>query len=156
MDIQRAIDEVAWRHKIRLAEDDPLLATVALTEIIHQAFAEHLKSLVADVANQATDRLAAEIELGRRVIEQENAAAKAAASKLVNDAGAWSAERLKQASAAATEDIRSSVMAGLAAMQAEITAARRVQRVSLGAAIAVVCVGAAFLGGGIGFWMAGH
>jgi hypothetical protein len=42
-----------------LAPDDPILATVTVTEIIHQLFAEHLKALVADVANQATDRLAA-------------------------------------------------------------------------------------------------
>ena len=76
-DRKAIIDEVARRHNIRLAPDDPILATVTVTEIIHQLFAEHLKALVADVANQATDRLAAQIETGRREVTCQSDAAKA-------------------------------------------------------------------------------
>ena len=120
MNVKAIIDEVARRHNIRLAPDDPILATVTVTEIIHQLFAEHLKALVADVANQTTDRLAAQIETGRREVASQSDAAKAAASRLVNDAGAWSADKLKEASAAAADDIRAAVMAGLATMHADI------------------------------------
>ena len=71
-------------------------ATATVTEIIHQLFAKHLKALVADVANQATDRLAAQIETGRREVASQSDAGKATASRLVNDAGAWSAEKLER------------------------------------------------------------
>src|SRR6202166_4273573 len=98
MDIKAIIDEVARRHHIRLAPDDPILATVTVTEIIHQLFAEHLKALVADVANQATDRLAAQIETGRREVASQRDAAKATASRLVKDSGVWAGEKLKVSS----------------------------------------------------------
>ena len=113
MDIRAVIDEVARRHKIRLAEDDPILATVTAVEVVHQLFAEHLKQMVTDVANQATDRLAAEIETGRREIAAEMGAAKAAVSMLITDAGAWSADYLKHASTGAVEDMRLAVTAAL-------------------------------------------
>jgi superoxide dismutase len=156
MDIKAIIDEVARRHNIRLAPDDPILATVTVTEIIHQLFAEHLKALVADVANQATDRLAAQIETGRREVASQNDAAKATASRLVNDAGAWSAEKLKEASSAAADDIRAAVTAGLATMHADIEAAKRARRGATWAALVAVGVACLGFGGGIGFWLAGH
>ena len=156
MDIKAIIDEVARRHNIRLAPDDPILATVTVTEIIHQLFAEHLKALVADVANQATDRLAAQIETGRREVASQSDAAKATASRLVNDAGAWSAEKLKEASSAAADDIRAAVTAGLATMHADIEGAKRARRGATWAALVAVGVACLGFGGGIGFWLAGH
>jgi hypothetical protein len=156
IDIKVIIDEVARRHNIRLAPDDPILATVTVTEIVHKLFAEHLRRLVEDVANQATDRLAAQIETGRREVAAQTETAKATTSKLVNDAGAWSAESLKQASAGAAEDIRKAVNSALANVQADIKSARRSKIAAIWGATVAVVVGAAFLGGGIGFWLAGH
>jgi hypothetical protein len=156
MDIKAIIDEVARRHNIRLAPDDPILATVTVTEIIHQLFAEHLQTLVADIANQATDRLAAQIETGRREVASQSDAAKATASRLVNDAGAWSAEKLKEASSAAADDIRAAVTAGLATMRADIEGAKRARRGATWAALVAAGVACLGFGGGIGFWLAGH
>jgi formylmethanofuran dehydrogenase subunit E-like metal-binding protein len=156
MDIKAIIGEVARRHNVRLAEDDPILATVTITEIIHRLFADHLKTLIADVSNQATDRLIAQIETARREISNETNLAKETASKLVNDAGDWSAEKMKQISSIATDDIRNAISANLAKMQADINIVRRARRIAVWSAIVTVCVGCIFFGGGIGFWMAGR
>ena len=63
IDNNAIIDEVARRHKIRLADDDVILATVTINDHVHKIFAQHLERLVEGVANQATDRLAAQIEV---------------------------------------------------------------------------------------------
>lgn len=156
IDIDTIIDEVARRHKIRVAPDDPILASVTATEIVHKLFAEHLKTLCEGVANQNTDRLAAQIETGRREIAAEMETAKGAVSKLINDAGAWSVTNLKQASSGAAKDIRTTVTAALATVQADIDAARKAKVVAVWAAGLAILVGGACLGGGIGFWLAGH
>jgi hypothetical protein len=156
IDISNIIDEVARRHKIRLAADDPILASVTATEHIHKLFAEHLKRLVEGVANQAADRLAAQMEIARREVDNQAKTAKATASKLINDAGAWSAENLKQASAGAKEDINAAISTALSTVQTDIRGARKAKEVALWAALIAVAVGGAFLGGGIGFWLAGH
>jgi hypothetical protein len=145
ININAVIDEVARRHKIRLAPDDPILATVTINEHVHKVFSDHLERLVEGVSNQATDRLAAQIET-----------AKGSASKLVNDAGAWSAENLKAASKSAAEDIKSAVASALSTVQADIAAARRAKTVAIWAAVVALVVGGAFLGGAIGFWLAGR
>ena len=128
---------------------------ITVTEIIHQVFADHLKTLVADVANQATDRLSAQIETGRREIAAETDHAKIAASKLVNDAGAWSAEKLKEASTTAADEVLAAVTSGVAAIRANVTEATQARRGAIWAAVLTVSVGASFLGGGVGFWLAG-
>jgi CHASE3 domain sensor protein len=156
IDIKAIVDEVARRHNVRLAPDDPILASVTVTEHIHKVFAEHLTRLVEGVANQATDRLAAQIEIGRREVAAQSEASKAAASKLINDAGTWLAANLKQASSGAAEDIRATVTAALATVQADIEAARKAKVAAFWAAGLAILVGGVFLGGGIGFWLAGH
>ena len=156
IDIKAIVDEVARRHNVRLAPDDPILASVTVTEHIHKVFAEHLTRLVEGVANQATDRLAAQIEIGRREVAAQSEASKAAASKLINDAGTWSAASLKQASSGAAEDIRATVTAALATVQADIEGARKAKVAAFWAAGLAILVGGVFLGGGVGFWLAGH
>jgi hypothetical protein len=156
IDVKAIIDEVARRHNIRLAPDDPILASVTITEIIHKLFSDHLGRLVERVSNQATDRLAAQIEIGRREVDGQTEAAKAAVSKLVNDAGSWSVANLKQASSGAAEDIRGTVTAALSTVKADIDAARKAKVAAFWAAGIAILVGGTFLGGGIGFWLAGH
>ena len=145
IDIKAIIAEVARRHKIRLADDDPILATVNINELIHKLYAEHLERLVEGVSNQATDRLVVQIE-----------AAKVSASKLVNDAGAWSAQRLKSASISAAEDIKAAVTAALSAVEADIENARRAKIAAIWAAVVSLVISGAFLGGAVGFWLAGR
>ena len=156
IDIKAVIDEVARRHHIRLSDDDPILASVTLTEHVHKVFAEHLKKLVEGVADQATDRLAAQIAMGRQEVANQAEGAKATASKLINDAGAWSAENLQRASLGASEDIRAAVSAALSTVQIDIQAARTAKTVAIWAAVIVVTVGSVSLGSGVGFWLAGH
>jgi nitrous oxide reductase len=156
IDIGLIIDEVARRHHIRLADDDPILASVTLTEHVHKVFAEHLKKLVQGVADQATDRLVAQIELGRREVASQAEGAKATASNLINDAGTWSAENLKRASLGASEDIKAAVSAALSTVRIDIQAARTSKRVAIWAAVISLLVSGAFLGGGVGFWLAGR
>jgi hypothetical protein len=52
IDIGKITYEVARRHHIRLADDDPTLASVTLTEHVPKVFTEHLKKLVEGVADQ--------------------------------------------------------------------------------------------------------
>lgn len=156
IDIGLIIDEVARRHHIRLADDDPILASVTLTEHVHKVFAAHLKRLVEGVADQATDRLIAQIEIGRREVAAQAEEVKATASQLINDAGTWSANNLQRASLGASEDIRAAVSAALFTVQIDIQAARAAKRVAIWAAIISLLVGGAFLGGGVGFWLAGR
>jgi paraquat-inducible protein B len=156
IDMSAIIDEVARRHKIRLADDDPILATVTVTDIVHKLFANHLERLVEHVANQATDRLAAQIETGRRELAAQTEAAKDASSKLINDAGVWSAENLKQASAASKDDIKAAVSAAMSTVQTDIQAVRKAKAVAVWAALTAVTLGGALLGGGFGFWLAGN
>jgi hypothetical protein len=156
IDIGNIIDEVARRHHIRLADDDPIIASVTLTEHVHKVFAEHLKKLVEGVADQATDRLAAQIEMGRREVANQAEAAKATASQLINDTGTWSAQTLQRASLAASEDIKSAVSDALCSVRTDIHAARTAKRVAIWAAVISLLVGGAFLGGGVGFWLAGR
>jgi len=155
IDIQGIIDEVARRHNIRLAPDDPILATVTVTDVVHKLFAEHLRRITEGVANNATDRLVAQIETGRREIEHQTETAKGIASKLVNDAGSWSASQLRQASAGAAEDIQRSVTTALATIQSDIQIVSAAKRAAIWAAMLAIVLGGAFLGGGIGFWLAG-
>ena len=145
IDINVIIDEVARRHKIRLAEDDPILATVTINDHVHKIFAQHLERLVEGVANQATDRLAAQIEV-----------AKAAASKLVNDAGTWSAENLKTASEGAADDIKAAVSTALDSIQADMKVAHSARTAAIWAAAVTLIIGGAFFGSALGFWMAGR
>jgi hypothetical protein len=156
IDIGQVIDEVARRHHIRLADDDPILASVTLTEHVHKVFAAHLKELVEGVADQATDRLAAQIEIGRREVAGQVEAAKASASKLINDAGTWSAENLQRASLGASKDIKAVVSAALCSVRTDIQAVRTAKRIAIWAAVISLLVGAAMLGGGVGFWLAGQ
>jgi heme/copper-type cytochrome/quinol oxidase subunit 3 len=156
MDTKAIIDEVARRHKIRLDDDDPILSTVTAIEVVHRLFAEHLKILVTDVANQATDRLAAQIETARREIISQTDIAKSTASQIINDAGHWSAEKLKQVSLVAIEDIQAVLSATIAAIHADAVSARKAKQTAVFASIITICLGCAFLGGGIGFWLAGR
>ena len=156
IDMGNIIDEVARRHHIRLADDDPILASVTLTEHVHKVFAEHLKKLVEGVADQATDRLSAQIQIGRREVANQAEGAKATASKLINDAGAWSAENLQRASLGASEDIKATVSAALSTVRVDIQAVRTAKTVAIWAAVIAVTMGSAFLGSGVGFWLAGH
>jgi hypothetical protein len=156
VDIKAIINEVARRHNIRLAPDDPILATVTVTEIVHKLFAEHLTKLVEGVANQATDRLTVQIEIGRREVTSQCEAAKSTASKLINDAGAWSADNLKQASAGAADDIQAAITSALSTIELDIREVHKAKAVATWAAIVAVLVGGAFLGGGIGLCLAGH
>ena len=156
IDIGLIIDEVPRRHHIRLADDDPILASVTLTEHVHKVFAEHLKRLVEGVADQTTDRLLAQIEMGRQEVATQVEGAKATASQLINNAGTWSANNLQRASLAASEDIRAAVSAALSTVQIDIQAARAAKRVATWAAIISLLVSGASLGGGVGFWLAGR
>jgi hypothetical protein len=156
VDTKAIINEVARRHKIRLSEDDPILATITAIEVVHQIFAEHLKTLVTDVANQATDRLVAQIETGRREVASQIDLSKATAAKLVNDAGTWSADKLMEASSTMASDFRSAVAASSASVQADIIEVRSARLIAIWAGGFTAIVSAISLGGGIGFWLAGR
>ena len=156
MDIDAVISEVARRHKIRLAADDPILATVTAIEVVHQQFADNLKTLITEVANQATDRLVAQIETGRREVAAGSDHAKRLASNIINEAGTWSAARLKEASDNAVFDIEAAVQRGLSSVAAETSAARSARRVATWSAAVAVALCLVILGAAFGFWLGGQ
>jgi hypothetical protein len=94
--------------------------------------------------------------MGRREVANQAEAAKATASQLINDTGTWSAQTLQRASLAASEDIKSAVSDALCSVRTDIHAARTAKRVAIWAAVISLLVGGAFLGGGVGFWLAGR
>jgi hypothetical protein len=142
IDINSIIDKVAERHHVRLAPDDPVMTVITATQVVHDIFAEHLRAIVKDVANQATDRLAAEIEAGRREVVAQTDAAKAAVSAMINTAGSWSADKLREAAAGAATDVEAAGNRLVASAEADARTARGARQVAVwSAAGGVVLLG---------------
>jgi hypothetical protein len=83
-DIRRLIAEVAERHRVVLRPDDPIFLTITLNEIVLQGYIERVESAVA-AAEQRLSLMSAE-----RVADAHEAA-----SRIITDAAAYSAERLR-------------------------------------------------------------
>jgi hypothetical protein len=147
VDINAVIDEVARRHHIRLTPDDPILVTVSMIEIVHQVFAEHLRLLVKGVADQATDRLAAQIESGRLAAVGDIDAAKKSAATVINAAGGWSSDLLKAAAATAGSDLEAAALRIVETIDQLIRPAIAARRVAIIAA--AICGGLCLLLGGV-------
>lgn len=85
-DIRRLIAEVAERHRAVLRPDDPIFLTVTLNEIVLQRYIERVENAVA-AAEQRLLVMNAEHVAGTHE----------AASRIITDAAAYSAERLRAA-----------------------------------------------------------
>ena len=106
MDVNALIDEIAKRHHIRLASDDPICEVFTLVQLQQRAFAEQLEAMVKGVSDQVTDRLAAQIETSRIEIAKHDDGAQRIAEAMINAAAEWSAERLRDAARGAAEEIK--------------------------------------------------
>jgi Transcriptional activator TraM. len=85
-DIRRLIAEVAERHRVVLRPDDPIFLTMTLNELVLQRYIERVENAVA-AAEQRLSVMAAEHVAGTHK----------AASRIITDAAAYSAERLRAA-----------------------------------------------------------
>ena len=106
MDVQRLIGEVAKRHNVLITENDPILVTLTLNELL---LAEYLERVHARVQ-------AAEDEISAGVA-QSLAASKDIAAQLVTGAAGYVAEQVKAAGASVQAEL-------LEALRREVNAAR--------------------------------
>ncbi len=83
-EVRQLVAEVAERHRVVLRTDDPIFLTVTLNEIVLQRYIERVESAVV-AAEQRLSLMSAEHIAG----------AHEAASRIITDAAAYSAERLR-------------------------------------------------------------
>jgi hypothetical protein len=129
--------EALRRQGVHVSEDDPVLEVAAICEL---AMADSLKAIEA--ANQAAaDRISA-------ASIQHIEAARASASALITDSGAWAADHLRATAAEISQLIRQEI-------QAETEKAVAAASLGLRAAWMLAAVCAAGLAAAVGFWAAG-
>jgi hypothetical protein len=136
MERDRLIAEIAKETGIRLDRADPLLAATVINRILlDEALSELQRAL-----RTSEDRVSA-------ACVQQIEAAKAAAAALITDAGVWSAERLREAAAEATNAV-------IERLREETAKTQRAGRIALRAAWAAAGIGSLAVAATGGFWLA--
>ena len=140
MERDRLIAEIAKETGIRLDRVDPLLAAATINRILLDEALAELQRAVRTSGDQVSASCVQQIET-----------AKAAAAALITDAGVWSAERLREAAAEASNAV-------IERVREETAKARRAGRVALCAAWAAAGIGGLAAAATAGFWLAtiGH
>jgi hypothetical protein len=140
MERDRLIAEIARETDISLDRADPLLAAATINRILLDEARTELQRAVRTLGDQVSAACLQQIE-----------AAKAAAAALITDAGVWSAERLREAAAEASNAV-------IERVREETAKAQRAGRVALCAAWAAAGIGGLAAAATAGFWLAtiGH
>jgi hypothetical protein len=136
MERDSLIAEIAKETGIRLDPADPLLAAATINRILLDEALAELQRVVRTSGDQVAAASVQQIE-----------AAKAAAAALITDAGAWSAERLREAAAEASNAV-------IERLQDETAKAQRAGRIALRAAWAAAGIGGLAVAATAGFWLA--
>jgi hypothetical protein len=136
MERDRLIAEIAKETGIRLDRADPLLAAATINRILLDEALAELHRAVRTSGDQASV-----------VCLQQLEAAKAAAAALITDAGVWSAERLREAAAEASNTV-------IERLREETANAQRAGRMALRAAWAAAGIGGLAVAATAGFWLA--
>jgi len=140
MEPDRLIAEIARETGVRLDRADPLLAAATVNRILLDEALAELQRAVGAAADQLSAASLQQIDT-----------AKTAAAALITDAGAWSAERLREAAAEAS-------VAVIERLREETAAVQRTGCTALRVAWTAGAIAALALAGMAGFWFAslGH
>jgi hypothetical protein len=136
MERDRLIAEIARETGISLDRADPLLAAATINRILLDEARTELQRAVRTSGDQVSAACLQQIE-----------AAKAAAAALITDAGVWSAERLREAAAEASNAV-------IERLREETAKARRAGQIALRAAWATAIIGGLVVAAAAGFWLA--
>jgi hypothetical protein len=136
MERDRLIAEIARETGIRLDRGDPLLAAATINRILLDEALAELQRAARVSGDQVSAACLQQIE-----------AAKTAAAALITDAGAWSAERLREAAAAASNAL-------IERLREETAKAQHAGRIALGAVWAAAGIGALAVAATAGVWLA--
>jgi len=140
MDRDRLIAEIARETGIRLDPADPVLAAATINRILLDEARADLQRSLRTSADQVSAASLQQIE-----------AAKTMAAALITDAGTWSAERLREAAAEASNGV-------IERLQRETAKAQLAGHMAVRAACAAAGIGALALAAIAGFLLAtiGH
>jgi hypothetical protein len=136
MERDRLIAEIAKETGIRIDPADPLLAAAVINRILLDEALSELQRALRTSEDQVSAACVQQIE-----------AAKAAAAALITDAGVWSAERLREAAAEASNAV-------LQRLREETAKAQRAGQIALHAAWAAAGIGGLAVAATAGFWLA--
>ena len=136
MERDRLIAEIAKETGIRLDSADPLLAAATTNRILLDEALAELQRAVRSSRDQVSAACLQQIE-----------AAKTAAATLITDAGGWSAERLRDAAAEASNAV-------IERLREETAKAQRAGQIALRAAWATAIIGGLAVAAAAGFWLA--
>jgi hypothetical protein len=136
MERDRLIAEIAKETGIRLDRVDPLLAAATINRILLDEALAELQRAVWASGDQLSASCVQQIET-----------AKAAAAALITDAGVWSAARLRDAAAEASNAV-------IERLREETAKAQRAGRRALRAAWAAAGIGGLAVAAAAGFWLA--
>ena len=95
MDVNELVAAVAKRHRVVLSEDDPVLLTVTLNEVLLAEQVKCLAGIVEDAQRAATAANAEQLEAARRLLAEAGTGAGARAADLVQAAGEAVAQELR-------------------------------------------------------------
>lgn len=136
MERDRLIAEIARETGISLDRADPLLAAATINRILLDEALAELQRAMRTSGAQVSAACVQQIEL-----------AKTAAAALITDAGVWSAERLKEAAAEASNAV-------IERLQEQTSKAQRAGRIALRAAWTAAGIGGLAVAAAVGFWLA--
>ncbi len=145
MDIARIRGAIAERHGLIVTETDPVLVTVTIQELLRD---EAIRDM-----EKAARSVGAELALGGNASVE---AGKEAAEQMINQAGAWVAERFKEASVRVVSDMRAVVAETRASAEAASRAAETARRVAVWSACGAVGLCVLILAAAFGFWLGGR
>jgi hypothetical protein len=95
MDVNELVGAVAKRHRVVLSEDDPVLLTVTLNEVLLAEHVKRLAGIVEDAQRAATAANAEQLETARRLLAEAGTGAGARAADLIHAAGEAVAQELR-------------------------------------------------------------
>lgn len=126
---------------IRLREEDPVLAVVAINDVLLSAALAKIDATLLAAADRQTAATAMQAAASRQHVED----AKKVAAALVNSSGAWVTEQLKEAGAEVTATMLADLRKETAKVQAVSRVATRMAWVAGGAAALTAAGLAGFL-----------
>jgi hypothetical protein len=135
LDFQKIKAEVAKRHHVTLDEDDPILVTITLNELILEHYEERFKALL----NQSQAQLSA-------ASAQQEEAAKDIASRIVTGAASYIREETQK-----TCDTLQGKLTEAFSKKLEVMI--QAKRASIWAALITVAVASFVIGAGLATWL---
>lgn len=138
VDFDEIRKEVAIRHNVLLFEDDPILVTVSINEMVLERYLDLVSEHYEDVSRTLAVTTQQQIEQSKET-----------AAKIITDAANYVSEQVRQAALAAAneagEEIRRHIASAKAASREALASGRDAQTAKNSAFLAAVLAGTAAL-----------